>query len=477
MQEVTLRPHQEACARALMLCRERKAYAKVSVAGGKSLILARCAEIAQSQTRVVIATHTKELVQQDYKACQQLGINAVICCASLGQVNVFGRVTVGSIQTIARKLEYFKDCRVILIDELHRASPEEATQYQQLMNAAGDNAMIRGVTGTDYRADSTGSLKDSFGPCVYVYSFGDALADGRVKPLRAIPANAEDIDVKGLKISGGEWSGTELRNRGIALAPVHARAALASIIEEGRSRTIVFACDIEHAEILAKEFTLAGRMAIAVHSKTAHRDYWVDEFRAGRLQILISVLAFSTGFDVPDIDSEVLCRPMRSRVLYEQSLGRGARLTPYAIDCVVVDFGGNIVRHGPLDMVKDAKKARKDKDDDDETLEDKTPKLEGEVSDPAMVGRDLRKSASAEHQILAATPMKEIRQWLKVTSLPQRTERGQIIIPSERGSVKWPSRNWQSNAEITHVYAIYEPYKGLMAQAVYDSNGMLWQPV
>lgn len=477
MQEITLRYHQEQCARAMLLSREPKAYAKVAVAGGKSLILGRCAEIAQVQTRVLILTHTKELVKQDYKACQQLGIPAVICCASLNQVNVFGRVTVGSVDTVARRIESFKDCRFVGIDELHRVSPEDMSQYRQIIAAVGDGAMIRGVTGTDYRADSSGSLSDSFGPCVYQYTFGQALADGRVKPLRAIPANAEDIDTKGLKVSGGEWSGTELRNRGIALAPVHARAALASIIDEGRERTIVFACDIEHAEVLAKEFTAAGRMAMAVHSKTTHRDYWVNEFSAGRLPILISVLAFSTGFDVPDIDSMVLCRPMRSRVLYEQSLGRGARLTPLAVDCVVVDFGGNIVRHGPLDMVKDAKRARKDKDDDKNEVDDKTPKLEGEVNDPSMVGRDLRKSASAEHQILAQTPMKELRQWLKVTSLPHRTERGQIIIPSERGSVKWPSRMWPENTEITHVYATYEPYKGLIAQGVLDRGGIVWQPV
>src|SRR6202030_372915 len=60
---------------------------------------------------------------------------------------------------------------------------------------------------------------------------------------------------------------------------------------------------------------------------------------------------FTTGFNVVDIDYMAFFRATKSAVLYAQSLGRGARITPYAANCLVSDFGGNIQRHGTLDAV------------------------------------------------------------------------------------------------------------------------------
>jgi Zn finger protein HypA/HybF involved in hydrogenase expression len=60
---------------------------------------------------------------------------------------------------------------------------------------------------------------------------------------------------------------------------------------------------------------------------------------------------FDTGFNVPDINYIAFCRATKSAVFYAQGLGRGARPTPCAANCLVSDFGGNIARHGTLDTV------------------------------------------------------------------------------------------------------------------------------
>jgi hypothetical protein len=60
---------------------------------------------------------------------------------------------------------------------------------------------------------------------------------------------------------------------------------------------------------------------------------------------------FDTGFNVPDIDLVVFCRATKSPVFFAQALGRGARLTPYAENCAVLDYGGNVKRHGSLDAI------------------------------------------------------------------------------------------------------------------------------
>jgi DNA repair protein RadD len=44
-----------------------------------------------------------------------------------------------------------------------------------------------------------------------------------------------------------------------------------------------------------------------------------------------------------------LLRPTASPGLYYQMVGRGFRLAPGKADCLVLDFGGNVMRHGPVD--------------------------------------------------------------------------------------------------------------------------------
>jgi DNA repair protein RadD len=474
---IHLRAHQEACCKALLLHPNKFAHASVAVSGGKSLIMGRCAQIAASRCRTLIVAHTEELVEQDLAAVRSLGVDGVGCCASLKKeaVQVYGRVTVGSIKTVLNRLSYFQDVGLLLIDEAHRIPEKDESEYRVLIRTLR-NAMIRGVTGTAYRADGSGSLSDSFGPCVYVYSFADALDDGFVKPLRAIEAKIEgeelDIDTTGVKISNGEWSGELLRNRGILLAPQHAKAAVPAILEEGRRCCISFCVDIEHAEVLASELSKHGLPSVAVHSKLRGdlRRYWVNEFRAGRLASLVSVLAFNTGFSVDDVDSIILARPMRSRVLYEQSLGRGARLSRKTPDCVVVDFGGNIARHGPIDMVFDAHKAVK------REKKEREPGETSEVGDEEnvlMLGRDLRKGASADRQILAG--VRERAGWLSVVGQPRMTERGQILVPTQAGDAKWPSAYWPVREPAKAVYCKWAPYRGLVAEGLMDHVGMVWQ--
>jgi hypothetical protein len=66
---------------------------------------------------------------------------------------------------------------------------------------------------------------------------------------------------------------------------------------------------------------------------------------------MISVAMFDTGFNVVDIDLLAYCRATKSPVFFAQSLGRGARISEYAENCAVLDFGGNVNRHGSLDAI------------------------------------------------------------------------------------------------------------------------------
>jgi len=69
-------------------------------------------------------------------------------------------------------------------------------------------------------------------------------------------------------------------------------------------------------------------------------------FQLGNVNVL------TTGFDAPNIDCVVLLRPTASPGLYYQCCGRGFRLHESKTDCLVLDYGGNILRHGPVDAIQ-----------------------------------------------------------------------------------------------------------------------------
>jgi len=64
------------------------------------------------------------------------------------------------------------------------------------------------------------------------------------------------------------------------------------------------------------------------------------------------VNVLTTGFDAPNIDCVAMLRPTLSPGLYYQMVGRGFRLHPGKDDCLVLDFGGNVLRHGPVDVIR-----------------------------------------------------------------------------------------------------------------------------
>lgn len=69
------------------------------------------------------------------------------------------------------------------------------------------------------------------------------------------------------------------------------------------------------------------------------------------LKYLVNVGVLTTGFDAPRTDCVVLLRPTMSAGLYCQMTGRGFRLSPDKKDFLVLDYGGNILRHGPIDQI------------------------------------------------------------------------------------------------------------------------------
>jgi len=96
------------------------------------------------------------------------------------------------------------------------------------------------------------------------------------------------------------------------------------------SRALVFACSVEHAEVLTLLLNRAsGREVGAVvtgRTPRAERADTIARFRAnGTLRFLCNVGVLTTGFDAPQANVVCITRPTTSAALYEQMVGRGLR--------------------------------------------------------------------------------------------------------------------------------------------------------
>ncbi|HEX3045273.1 MAG TPA: DEAD/DEAH box helicase family protein [Bacillota bacterium] len=117
--------------------------------------------------------------------------------------------------------------------------------------------------------------------------------------------------------------------------------------------TLVYACTVEHAHFLAVILSQKGRTAGVISSETplTIRRGFIKAFKKGEINFLLNFGVLTTGFDAPNTEYVVICRPTTSVILYEQIIGRGLRGPKFhgTKECTIIDFADNIKRlGGPL---------------------------------------------------------------------------------------------------------------------------------
>ena len=113
----------------------------------------------------------------------------------------------------------------------------------------------------------------------------------------------------------------------------------ADINPEGAGKTLIFAVDDKHADlivqILKELYTAQGisndaitKITGSIGDKERVQDA-IRRFKNERFpNVVVTVDLLTTGIDVPAIDTLVFMRRVKSRILFEQMLGRATRLCP-----------------------------------------------------------------------------------------------------------------------------------------------------
>lgn len=331
---------------------------------GKSLIIAGFVREVLGQwpsQRILVVTHVKELVEQNALKLFQWWPEAPagVYAAGLNRRDVGDAITFASIQSVYRRAHELGSYDLILVDEAHLIPPGSEGMYRTFfagMEALNPDVRIVGLTATPFRLghgmlhEGKGAL---FTDIAYEVGIGELLADGYLAPLTTAPVR-ERLKVSEVGKRGGEFIAGALE------AAVDREAvtqkACAEIVELGRERRawLLFCSGIKHAGHVTDALAAQGIACALVtgETPTRERDRLVSDFRAGKLRALVNVDVLTTGFDAPQTDLLAFLRPTQSPGLYLQMAGRGMRIAPDKTDCLVLDFAGNIARHGPVDDVR-----------------------------------------------------------------------------------------------------------------------------
>jgi DNA repair protein RadD len=363
---ITLRPYQEDVKAAVyghLRTRDDNPCAVVPTAGGKTPIMASICKdaVGQWSGRVLILAHVKELLEQTADklrvVCPEVDFG--IYSAGLKRRDTQHSVIVAGIQSVYKRACELDAFNLVMVDEAHLIPLEGDGMYRQfLADAKVINPELRiiGFTATPFRL-KTGSIctPDGFlNHICYEVGVRELIRDGFLCPLIS-KAGKSKADTTGLHIRAGEFVADEVESLMDQESLV--QSACIEIVEHttGRNACLIFASGVKHGqhivEILQREHGIDCGF-VCGETPTAERDATLGRFKAGQLKYLCNVNVLTTGFDAPHIDCVALVRPTMSPGLYYQMVGRGFRLHPSKENCLVLDFGGNVLRHGPVDEIK-----------------------------------------------------------------------------------------------------------------------------
>lgn len=404
---------------------------------GKTVVFSHLAEeflTANPGRRVLVLSHTDELVQQAANKMRQVAPHRTVGIVKAERREVTAQVVSASVQSLRSKArrDALRNVGLIIVDECHHAV---AATYRTILEhfgalpadcsscsgtgRSGDSAVpggqcwdcrgtgkynggqvacrVAGFTATLVRGDKA-KLSEVWEDVAYRKDIAFMIRRGYLLDVKGRRVVVPDLDLGRVKTSGGDFRegslGEELER---AMAPEV--VAKAYVEHAGDRKGLVFAPTVESAYAFAEAFQAEGVKTEVVHGALPRdeRRAILLRLRSGVTQVVANCMVLTEGFDEPSVSCAVIARPTKSSGLYQQMVGRVLRpdLTLPTAErghALILDVVGISNRHDLSSLIDlSSREDLKDRDLDEELtlleLEDLTL-LEAESGDGAPVDVD-----------------------------------------------------------------------------------------
>ncbi len=367
----TLRPYQQDCLDTLrdhLRNTTNPLLVNASVGSGKSLLLSELLlTIERAGWRALCLTMNSTLIGQNAETYRIQSGNPGIYCAGLEEKNTTANVIFGSPHSVAQAIRN-QDAimnvpfNLIIVDECHNIdhnAPE--SMYMRILNWYGFKAQenghkyrIVGLTGTPFRGKGISIVgpNEYFKEEVCSISTSWLIDNGYLTKPYFGRTHVDSIDFSNCHVD----SFGKFRHKDIEKA-LHKNERLTAdimrevtaVVENGRIGAFIFASTKRHCEECLA--ALPEGQAAIITGDTSHevRKRILQYARNGDIKYLINVSCLVVGVDVPSFDVCAWLRPTESLVLYTQGIGRVLRLHEGKDSALILDYAGNLARHGDID--------------------------------------------------------------------------------------------------------------------------------
>lgn len=291
--------------------------------------------------RVLVVAHRKTLIEQLAREINKAtGIDVGVW---MGQTRerLWAPIVVCSKDTIYSKMEQMdaSEFGLVVIDEAHHA--KNGSRYDEIRTwAQAASVPVLGTTATPDRTDKSPLVGDGrpFAELAYRYPIWQWDGPSAINDGWLVPINQEHVHIDGLdftKIADkAAWTDEEIEEI-VSAEGVPMQMADALVKTMGERPTIVFCPTVKHAYLMGEliDRYAGSNVTVVIHSE--HPEYKItdDERRKreklylnGERQFLVNVGVATEGFDAPHTAGIGVLRPLKSRLLFAQMVGRGTRL-------------------------------------------------------------------------------------------------------------------------------------------------------
>jgi DNA repair protein RadD len=293
-------------------------------------------------TRILILAHRQELLDQAEVALTMAGVPYGRIAPGFPETDA--QVQLASVSTLARPKHLSRWCDrfdLVVLDEAHHSV---AGSWAKVI-ASQPRAWLLGVTATPERLDGRG-LAEQFDQMVIGPTVADLITDTWLSPFTVFEPIAGGPDMSAARIRAGDFAIEDQRE---AMGGV----VIQSAVDQYKLRcpgtpSIAFCVDIQHSKDTAERFCQHGVKAQHVDGETPsdERRAAIAALASGELQVLCNVSLFGEGVDVAELGAVLMLRPTASMALYLQQVGRSLRPSPGKEGALILDFAGNVSRHG-----------------------------------------------------------------------------------------------------------------------------------
>ena len=362
MQGISLRPYQrEKVSYSVDKIKERGNSLLIApTSAGKTIMLSatidECIKYINHKMHILVLVHRNTINNQNIEKFQKVSHRRVSLFTAECK-DFSGQVIFAMVQTAKNEYKKFPRFDMIVIDECHHALADSymtiIKDQQEKNEKESKKLLLFGVTATPNRGDGESliGLFDNYSQIniKQLIEMGYLIRPKMLdfSPIVEIEKKSKTIEETGL------------------LSKIDFRDFSKEIFEKWQQskekfnfkKTIIFCNSHNNINILADYFKSKGVNVSVVKdfSSEEERQKELNRFESGDCDVIINVDILTEGYDYPPIDCIVLARNMTVKSLYIQMIGRGLRpldnTKTKAIkkECIVIDFGGNVQKHGRLD--------------------------------------------------------------------------------------------------------------------------------